>query len=714
LLTIGRISVAAPPTPSAYCRRATQDLPFPLQSPDCELFVRGRHALYAGVLASGLEPGDQVLVPAYHHGAEIEALRRAGVECLFYGATPDLEPDPQELSTLMGPRCRALLLIHVLGFPRDVATWRRWCDERGLLLIEDAAQAWSAMVDGQPVGSHGDLSIFSPYKTLPLPYISAAVSRRAIHHTIDPRDGHLNYSLVPLHHAWGAKERAFLQRLTDGCFSTTAAERDFALGNPTMRPGLGASILLYRLAGEDAARARRENYRLILEQLAHLVPTPFDQLPEGASPIALPVEVPDKKALMERLSSSGVGCVDFWATPHPSVPPDCAATAAHRRRSTVALPVHQGLTVDDLDRIAKAVHPPSRRQESLYVEHVDNLDVLRSEWTALAPRTLNVFASWEWHRTWWAHFGGGRRLVVTALRDASGALRAVLPLYLWAERPLRIARFVGHGAGDQLGPICAFGDEPAVSRAIRGLARNAGWELMLGEQLPARSAWGKRLSGRTVSREGNPIVLFNGSWDETTRTWSRRLRKELRRDERRLRDDHDVYIRTVSQKGDLETGLDTLFRLHRARWPQGTRFAQRENFHRDFARCAFDNGWMRLRILEVDGQPAAARLGFRFHGVESGYQSGWDPEYAAYSIGIQLVANTIRSAHADGMLEYRFLRGGESYKYRFANADPGLETVLFSRASVPGLAAAGAALARTRVRGYVRSMTDRSMTDNNA
>lgn len=697
-MTDSPLSVWTPLTPLAYAGRKPESPPFPLQEPNCRIFVRARHALYAGVAALALEPGDQVLVPAYHHGSEVEALRRAGMECVFYGATPDLEPDPKELSDLIGPRTRALYLIHVLGFPRDAVGWRRWCDERGLLLVEDAAQAWLATINEKPVGSQGDLSIYCLYKTLPLPYISAAVSRPPMQPPMGPRGGDLR-RVTALHYAWASERGAPVDRLTHRRLAARVAdpaepyssEADFALGDPTLRPGAWAQFLLSRLAGQDPARARRENYRLLLEQLADIVPAPFDDLPDGASPFAFPVETPDKALLMQRLADRGIRAVNFWSTPHPSVSPDLAATAAHRRQSTIGLPVHQRLTNTDLDRIAEAVRPRTPRHERLRVEKVDDLDALLPEWTTLAGLTRNIFASWEWHRTWWDHFGDDRSLALTALRDERGALRALLPLYLWRERPVKIARFVGNRAGDQLGPICVPSDEASVSRVIRGLLRNAEWDLILGEQLPGESAWGKRLSGHIARREGSPVVRFQDSWEETS--WSRRLRKELRRDERRLRDTHDVQVRTVTDKADLEVGLDHLFALHRARWPEGTRFERSERFHRDFARRAFDNGWLRLRIMEVDGRPAAARLGFRFLDVESGYQSGWDPKYADFSIGILLVADTIRSARSDGMKEYRFLRGGEAYKYRFANADPGLETAIFSRPSISGLATSGVTLA---------------------
>ena len=172
-----RLSVWPPLPPSVHLRRR-RELPFPLREEGCRLFALGRHALWHGVRALGLEPRDEILVPAYHHGSEVEALTRAGLACRFYGGSDGLQPDESELEALIGPRTRALFLIHYLGFPQELARWRRWCDERDLLLIEDAAQAWLAHCDGVPVGSVGDLAIFCLYKTYGVPDGAALVSRR--------------------------------------------------------------------------------------------------------------------------------------------------------------------------------------------------------------------------------------------------------------------------------------------------------------------------------------------------------------------------------------------------------------------------------------------------------------------------------------------------------------------------------------------------------
>jgi dTDP-4-amino-4,6-dideoxygalactose transaminase len=117
----------------------------------------------------GFKPTDEVLVPAYHYGADVESLRRVGLTCRFYDVSlPALEPSEEELESLLGPRTRALLLIHYLGFPQAATRWRHWCDHRNLLLIENCAQAWQARRGSYPVGASGHLALFAPYKSLGL------------------------------------------------------------------------------------------------------------------------------------------------------------------------------------------------------------------------------------------------------------------------------------------------------------------------------------------------------------------------------------------------------------------------------------------------------------------------------------------------------------------------------------------------------------------
>jgi peptidoglycan/xylan/chitin deacetylase (PgdA/CDA1 family)/CelD/BcsL family acetyltransferase involved in cellulose biosynthesis len=322
------------------------------------------------------------------------------------------------------------------------------------------------------------------------------------------------------------------------------------------------------------------------------------------------------------------------------------------------------------------------------------LEELAWEWTALAARSGNVFATHEWASCWWRHHGGDRRPLVMACRSADGRLLAVLPLYLWRAQPLRILRFIGHGAGDQLGPVHAPEDRGAVEPLVRQALDSVRWDLFVGEQLPARALWSGALEAGVIRREGSPVLAAPaGGWPEYLAGRSANFRQQLGRKERNLARRHRVELRLVTEPERLPEALDRLFELHALRWGgAGSAFLPRAGFHRDFAAAALERGWLRLWLLELDGRPAAAWHGFRFGGVEHYYQSGRDPAFDHLSAAFVLLAHTIRAAFDDGVAEYRFGRGQDPYKYRFTDADPGLETIAATR----GQAAAAALLAARR------------------
>ena len=276
------------------------------------------------------------------------------------------------------------------------------------------------------------------------------------------------------------------------------------------------------------------------------------------------------------------------------------------------------------------------------------------------------------------------------MRDDDRAL-AVLPLGVTGRRPLRIARFLGHGPADEQGPVCASEAMPA---AFEALLETTDWDVLLAERLPP----GHGLRGRVLRRESSAVIARPpGGWEEYLAGRSRNLRSQLGRKRRNLERDHALSFRLCEDAGRLEADMETLFRLHRARWEEegsGALSGARAAFHQDFARSALERGWLRLWLAEADGEPVAAWYGFRFGGAESYYQSGRDPDWERSSVGLVLLAHTMEQAMNDGMTEYRLLRGGESYKDRFATDDPGVETVAAGRGLGRAAALAGAAASR--------------------
>jgi CelD/BcsL family acetyltransferase involved in cellulose biosynthesis len=321
------------------------------------------------------------------------------------------------------------------------------------------------------------------------------------------------------------------------------------------------------------------------------------------------------------------------------------------------------------------------KPEISYTRSLD--DVEATAWRRLAADAGRVFATPEWLRTWWRHYGKGRRQLI-GLARTGGELVAVVPLCESWRHGVRVLRFVGHGASDQLGPVSAPLSDPVAASAVRDVIAGIPMKrfILFAERIPGDRRLTELGGGRLLYREPSPVL--QGSWDDFLRARGRNFRQQVRRFPRKLSEVGTVSYRLASDPERLDQDLDTLFRLHRQRWEgAATSFLRAETFHRDFAAQAFSQGWLRLWFLEIDGTPVAALLGFRFAGVEAAYQSGRDPTLQQQPLGFVLLAHAARTALDDGMREYRLGRGGDPYKNRFATTDPSLETY--------GLARGGAA-----------------------
>jgi CelD/BcsL family acetyltransferase involved in cellulose biosynthesis len=332
---------------------------------------------------------------------------------------------------------------------------------------------------------------------------------------------------------------------------------------------------------------------------------------------------------------------------------------------------------------------PPAPAAKLRVEVLASLEPLRDGWTELAERSQSVFKTWEWASTWWHCLGRGRRLEVAAIRRGN-ELVGVVPMYRWRSRPVEILRFLGHGPGDELGPVCDPGDRAVVARGLRHALAGLSWDVLVGEQLQRELGWGELLGGRRLAAESSPVLRFGADgWQGFLRARSANFREHVGRRARKLAREQRVGYRLADGSRDLQSELDILFSLHAARWAgQRSSFLACAAFHRAFAAVAMERGWLRLWFVEIGRETVAALYGFRFAGTECYYQAGRDPRLREYRVGFVLLAHAIEQAAADGIREYRLLRGGENYKYRFATVDPGLETIGLACGALGGAALA--------------------------
>ncbi len=125
----------------------------------------GTAALHLVCLAAGIGAGDEVIVPAFTFVASAAAARYAGADPVLcdVSSAREFNLDPEDVAARITPRTRAVIAVHFCGYPADVLALRALCDEHGLTLIEDCAQAIGARVDdaGRLAGTVGQLGAFS-------------------------------------------------------------------------------------------------------------------------------------------------------------------------------------------------------------------------------------------------------------------------------------------------------------------------------------------------------------------------------------------------------------------------------------------------------------------------------------------------------------------------------------------------------------------------
>jgi dTDP-4-amino-4,6-dideoxygalactose transaminase len=130
----------------------------------CVGVASGLDALRLGLIALGLEPGDEVVVPAATFVATVEAVTQAGgVPVLADVSDDDYCLDAAGAAAAAGPATRALLPVHLYGQLADMRSLATVAARAGLAIVEDACQAHGAERDGIRAGSGGTAAAFSFY-----------------------------------------------------------------------------------------------------------------------------------------------------------------------------------------------------------------------------------------------------------------------------------------------------------------------------------------------------------------------------------------------------------------------------------------------------------------------------------------------------------------------------------------------------------------------
>ncbi|HEY3303128.1 MAG TPA: GNAT family N-acetyltransferase [Candidatus Binatia bacterium] len=322
------------------------------------------------------------------------------------------------------------------------------------------------------------------------------------------------------------------------------------------------------------------------------------------------------------------------------------------------------------------------------VEDASSFETLREEWSRLLETSASdcVFLTWEWLFTWWKHFFQGRKLSILALREGPELIAlapfASSPPGLRFFSPFRSLEFLGAGSigSDYLDVILKRGkEEPALAALAEELAHEK--RALKLDHLNRRSSSAAELAQRLkklgwslyeARRSVSPYIELAGhSWESYLAGLGPEHRYNVRRRMKNLSKQFDVRFEAAGTEEERREAFSLLVELHGMRWRQNGvggvfRAPGLLSFHEEMSRLALERGWLRLFVLRLDGKPAAALYGFRYKGVFYFYQSGFDPAYGKFSVGLVTMGLAIKNAIEEGASEYDFLYGDEPYKFLWA------------------------------------------------
>ena len=303
---------------------------------------------------------------------------------------------------------------------------------------------------------------------------------------------------------------------------------------------------------------------------------------------------------------------------------------------------------------------------------------LREQWNALleATESWNPFLTWEWMWAWWAHLSEAATLNLVTVR-AAGELIAIAPLMIVRggfSTPARF-EFLGVRAGaDYVDLIVRAGHEPAALEALTRWLETQPLALHL-DHLPPTSLsarlWQELARTGWTAIESSPDVcpfidLSGHTWESYLASLGSSHRANVRRRLRTLDAKFAMRFAAVDSEEERRRALEALFMFHDQRWSCGgsTAFSSTplRSFHHDLTARALDLGWLRIYTMSLDDTLAAVMYGFARDGRFYFYQHGSHTAYAGYSLGLALMALTIRAAITEGMREFDMLYGHETYK----------------------------------------------------
>lgn len=299
---------------------------------------------------------------------------------------------------------------------------------------------------------------------------------------------------------------------------------------------------------------------------------------------------------------------------------------------------------------------------------ISELETISSEWRELFNRChTTVFQSPDWQLPWIQTFTP-TKLRVIELRDRTRLL-GLAPLLIYSRGAERVLAFTGGGVSDYLDlPIEAGFELQVIKSLLKAIVSDDEWTVLDVTDLPDHSPLLRIPELKMHAREHDRTSALSlpATESELLHLFSKRQRANLRNAESRLRDAGQFRFERADRE-NLPEFLHDLFNLHSSRWntrgQPGVLDDERiREFHNISSDLLLNQGILHLEQLRLGDRTLAVIYSLFDRGTAFCYLQGFDPDYARFSPGTQLMSSVMKNAISRGIHRFDFLRGQETYK----------------------------------------------------
>lgn len=346
-------------------------------------FFWARNGIFHALKLLGPPLGARFLVPSYICESAVDPIIASGLHVDFYQVDRNCAVDLPDIESRITPTTVGIIVVHYFGAPQAMGRIREMCDQHKLFLIEDCAHVLSGGYGGTPLGSFGDVSVFSWRKFLPI-YDGATLLLRPnqCESPGNRRESALFTLkvLVNVVERWaahpGGRVRgaiasllSALQRLRQqggapsgskgiapyegGSITVDANDVSFDLSKVDLPLSRISRFLMRHSDVAAIVAARRANYRFLshaLSSIEHVRPL-WGELPNEIAPWVFPVIMEDGRSILAALREAGIPAVSWSGVCHHTLVRDAYPDADHLYENLIFLPLHQDLQMHDLSAV---------------------------------------------------------------------------------------------------------------------------------------------------------------------------------------------------------------------------------------------------------------------------------------------------------------------------------------------------------------------------